>query len=514
MALAFISISTLGQDLIQIMNSLQGIYPQLLLVGGLLAVIVLDLLKKRTLLPVMSLLAIVGAGILLHSSDQAFSLEEGLFLGMLRPDGLAVFLQTLILVAGFLSILLTFRLKAQTGPQLLQLGEYHALVLSLLLGAMFMSMTTHLLMVYLAIELVSISSYVLTSFRFSKQSAEAGLKYLLFGAVASAVMLYGISLLYGFTGTLDFGSPAFQMSLLSLNVDAIPLLVASFLTLAGFLFKLSVVPFHIWAPDVYEGAPVSVAALFSVAPKLAGIGLLLRFLQYFHESSILFVSVHFDWQMVLAVLAALSMFIGNLAAVWQQDARRMLAYSSIAHTGFLLAGVLTYSALGIRSVLFYGTIYLIMNFAAFLLVKMLWTRSGHYTIKAWSGLGNSFPYLGAALVLVMIALTGLPPTAGFTAKLLVFTALWEGWQQSGNSVLGYLLLAGVVNTIIALFYYLKIPYFMYFKKAEASEALTVPIGKPGVVDQLLLCLLTGLLLLFFLKADWLLNEINKIDIIF
>jgi NADH-quinone oxidoreductase subunit N len=507
----FVSISTLEQDLRQIMASLRGIYPELSLVGGLVAVILLDLLKKRKLLPVISLAAMIGALILLYSNKPGLLVEEGLFLGMLRPDGLSTFLQTLILVAGLLAIVLSFGQEAGDRRKLLQLGEYHALVLSLVLGAMFMSMTTHLLMVYMAIELVSISSYILTSFNFSRQSAEAGLKYLLFGAVASAVMLYGISLLYGFTGTLDFASLGFQMSLLSLNVEAVPLLVASFLTLAGFLFKLSVVPFHIWAPDVYEGAPVPVAALFSVVPKLAGVGLLIRFLQYFHESSILFVSVHFDWQLVLAVLAGLSMFVGNLGAVWQKDARRMLAYSSIAHTGFLLAGVLAYSALGISAVLFYGAIYLLMNFAAFLLVKMLGRKSGRYEIRAWSGLGSRLPYLGAALVLVMIALTGLPPTAGFTAKLLVFTALWEGWQQSGNSVLGYLLLAGVVNTIIALFYYLKIPYFMYFKKAE--EKVGIIAGLP-LIDRLVLGLLTALLLLFFLKADWLLNEINKIDIIF
>lgn len=507
----FVSIATLNQDVRQVLDSLQGILPELLLAGAVLGAILLDLLKLGRLLPFLSLVAMVGAGILLYLVEPAHLREEGLFLGMLRPDGLSVFLRTLFLLAGILSLVLNKHSGNGQRKVMLHMGEYHALVLSLVLGAMLMSMTTHLLLIYLAIELVSISSYILTSFRFNRQGVEGGLKYLLFGAVASAIMLYGISLLYGFTGTLDFASPNFQMSLLSLNIAAMPLLLASFLTLAGFLFKLSAVPFHFWAPDVYESAPVSVAALFSVVPKLAGLALLIRFLQYFHESSILFVSVHFDWQLVLAVLAGLSMFIGNLAAVFQQDAKRMLAYSSIAHTGFLMTGVLAYSALGLRSVLFYGAIYLIMNFAAFLLVKMLGERTGEYQIKSWSGLGRRFPFVGAALVLVMIALTGLPPTAGFTAKLLVFTSLWEGWQQGGNSVLGYLLLAGVVNTIIALFYYLKIPYFMYFKEAAPVHESA---GRLQLADRLMLSLLTGLLLLFFLKADWLLNEINKIEIIF
>lgn len=504
-----VPIATLADDLRQVLGSLSGLWPELVLALTLLLLVLADLLKLHRLLPYLSFAGLLTAGILLYFQELPLS-EDGLFLGMLKPDGLSVFLRTLFLLAGLLFLALSRGMQSG-GRLLVRRGEYHALFFSLLLGAMLMSMTTHLLMVYLSIELVSLSSYMLTSFSLNRQGAEAGIKYLLFGAVASAVMLYGISLLYGFTGTLDFASADFQMSLLSLNIEAVPLLVASFLTLAGFLFKLSAVPFHSWAPDVYEGAPLPVAALFSVVPKLAGLSLLIRFLQYFHESSILFVSVHFDWQLVLAVLAAGSMFAGNLAAVWQTDARRMLAYSSIAHTGFLLAGVLVYSSLGLRSVLFYGAIYLIMNFAAFLLVKILGERSGLYNIKAWSGLGRRFPYLGAALVLVMVSLTGLPPTAGFTAKLLVFTALWEGWQQSGNAVPGYLLLAGIINTLIALFYYLKIPYFMYFKKAEEGVELT---GRPYLADRLLLSVLTLLLLLFFLKADWLLNEINKIDLIF
>jgi NADH-quinone oxidoreductase subunit N len=509
-----VPISTLADDLQQVLQSLQGIYPELVLTATLMLVVLLDLMKLRykSLLALLSTAGILAAAVLLYTREPIGEVaERGLFLEMLKPDGLSVFLRTLFLLAGLLAIWLSERFVAG-GVLLSRIGEYYTLILSLLLGAMLMSMTTNFLLIYLSIELVSISSYLLTNFSFTRKSGEAALKYLLFGAVASAVMLFGMSLLYGFTGTLNFAAPAFQLSLLSLNIEAMPLLMASFMTLAGFLFKLSAVPFHIWAPDVYEGAPVPVAALFSVVPKLAGLSLLIRFLQHFHESSILFASVHFDWQLVLAVLAGLSMFIGNLAAVWQDNAKRMLAYSSIAHTGFLLAGVLTYSAFGIRSVLFYASIYLLMNFAAFLLVKMLGAYTGKESISAYSGLGRRLPYVGAALVLVMIALTGLPPTAGFTAKLLVFTALWEAYQQSGNVVLGYLLLAGVINTLIALFYYLKIPYFMYFR--TYTEDRELEIRQTGIGEKLILALLAGLLLLFFFKADWLLNEINTIDIIF
>ena len=505
-------ISTLASDLQQVISSLPGIYPELVVTATLVVVVVLDLCKvKGALLPLVTVAGILVAAFMLKNQMPLSVAEEALFMGMLQPDGLSAFLRTLFLLAGLLAVWLSLRYKAG-GLEIAQIGEFHTLLLSLLLGAMLMVMTTNLLLIYISLELVSISSYLLTNFNFSSRSSEAGIKYLLFGAVSSAIMLFGISLLYGFTGTLNFASASFQFSLLSLNIDALPLLVASFMTLAGFLFKLSAVPFHIWAPDVYEGAPTPVVALFSVVPKLAGLALLIRFLQYFHESSILFASVHFDWQVVLAVLAGLSMFIGNLAAVWQDNAKRMLAYSSIAHTGFLLSGVLAYSSLGIRSVMFYATIYLLMNFAAFLLVKMLYGQTGRESIRSYSGLGKRIPYTGAALVVIMIALTGLPPTAGFTAKLLVFTALWEGFQLSGNSVLGYLLLVGVVNTVIALFYYLKIPYFMYFRSSE--EEVVMEVQKSSGGEKLLLGLLIALLLLFFFKADWLLNEINSIDFIF
>lgn len=514
MRMAAVPIATLADDLQQVLLSLQGIYPELVLAATLMLVVLLDLLKIRrnSLLSLLSAAGILTSLLLLYTQEPLTAVaERGLFLDMLKPDGLSVFLRTLFLLAGLLAICLSERFMV-SGIRLSRIGEYYTLILSLLLGAMLMSMTTNFLLIYLSIELVSISSYLLTNLSFNRKSGEAGLKYLLFGAVASAVMLFGMSLLYGFTGTLNFASPAFQLGLLSLNIEAVPLMLAGFMTLAGFLFKLSAVPFHIWAPDVYEGAPVPVAALFSVVPKLAGLCLLIRFLQFFQESSILFVSLHFDWQLVLAILAGLSMFIGNLAAVWQDNAKRMLAYSSIAHTGFLMAGVLTYSTFGIRSVLFYAAIYLLMNFAAFLIVKMLRAYTGEESIKAFSGHGRRLPYVGAALVLVMISLTGLPPTAGFTAKLLVFSALWDAYQQGGNDVLGYLLLAGVFNTIIALFYYLKIPYFMYFRSPK--EGVALDLKQVGIGDQLVLALLAGLLLLLFFKADWLLNEINRIDIIF
>ena len=513
MVLGFI-IASLKADLQQVLDSVGGIIPELIIVATLLLVVLLDLckIKEGKLLPFVTAAGIVLAGFFLHSQNLLSQAgEEGYFLGMIQPDSLSAFLKGLFLIAALLSIWMGQRVMAG-GVRINRLGEYHTLLLSLLLGAMLMSMTTNFLFIYLSIELVSISSYILTNFSFSRKSAEAGIKYLLFGAVASAVMLFGISLIYGFTGTLNFASASFQFSLLSLNIDAVALLVAGFMTLAGFLFKISAVPFHVWAPDVYESAPIPVVAFFSVVPKLAGLAILIRFLQYFHESSILFVSVHFDWQLVLAVLAGLSMFVGNLAAVWQDNARRMLAYSSIAHTGFLLSGVLAYSSLGIKSVIFYASIYLLMNFAAFILVKILYGKTGNESIRSWSGLGKKVPYLGAAMVVVMIALTGLPPTAGFTAKLLVFTSLWEAYQGSGNAVLGYLLLSGVVNTVIALFYYLKIPYFMYFR--TGGNELVQEIDKSSVGEKVLLGILVSLLLLFFFKADWLLKEINSIDFIF
>ena len=492
-----------------ILQDLALLYPELSLVAGLLLVLVASLLIppkwRNEALAAISLLAIgVAAVLLLARGLPPESLH--LMAKSLQLDHLAVAFRSLVLFSGFLAVLFCIR----EGRQLP--GEFYALLLGVLFATMLMSMASHLLLIYLSLEIASICAYLLTAFSGGRQGAEAGLKYLLFGAVASAVMVYGMSLLYGFTGTLEITAYTFKSGLMSLNIPVLPVLLAAFLVLAGLLFKISVVPFHLWTPDAYQGAPLPAAALFSTAPKLAGLALLLRFLSNFMEAGIIFAGLRFDWQLILGLLAIITMVVGNLAAVWQQDVRRLLAYSSIAHSGLLLAALLVFRELGYKALLFYSFVYVLMNYAAFILVSILKAETGSYRIQDYKGLGSRLSYTSVLLVVVMIALTGLPPTAGFTAKLLVFSALWEGYSSGGPKMLLYLLLTGIATTVVALFYYLKIPYYLYLKHGEEPQVPLQNTQGSTLLERALAGVLTALLVLFFFKADWVMNWIKEFTI--
>jgi NADH-quinone oxidoreductase subunit N len=421
-----------------------------------------------------------------------------LFINMIRLDGMAVLLKAIFCLAGLVSIFLTL-FPYEEKERVQQTGSYYIIFSSLLLGTFLMVMASNLLMIYISIELVSLSSYLLTNFRFDKNSAEAGLKYLLYGAVASGIMLYGISLLYGLTGSLELG----------MDISAIhwiPLSVATLLVAGGILFKISAVPFHIWAPDVYHGAPLPTVTFFSIAPKLAGIVVLVRFISGFREVNI----PEFNWQLVLAIIAILTIIVGNFSALWQQNIKRMMAYSSIAHGGFILTGLIASSSFGLRALLFYAVIYLLMNLAAFILLNILGKNAGSLVIDDIKGYGKLYPYLGILFVITMVALTGLPPTAGFTAKLLIFSSLWESYQFSGEKYLLYLLIIGLFNTVISLFYYLKIPYFMFFKNQENQEIIL----KTNIGQNILASFIIFLILLLFFRSEWLLDIINSITFVF
>ncbi len=500
------AIESLQNTLQRILQDLPLLSPELSIALGILLVVLCALLIplpwRNSGLALISLASI--------STAAYFLLYKGLppesqhLLGhALQLDRMAVAFRLLMLLSGALAVLFSLR-EARGLP-----GEYYALLLGLVLAAMFMSMASNLLLIYLSLEIASICAYLLTAFSGGRHGAEAGLKYLLFGAVASAIMLYGMSLLYGFTGTLDITAYAFKSGLMSLNIPILPVLLAAFLVLSGFLFKISVVPFHLWTPDAYQGAPLPAAALFSTAPKLAGLALLLRFLSHFMEAGIIFAGLRFDWQFILGFLAIVTMLVGNLAAVWQQDTRRLLAYSSIAHSGLLLAAVLVFREIGYKALLFYGFVYVLMNFAAFLLVKILKAETGSYQIESYRGLGNRLPFASVLLVVVMVALTGLPPTAGFTAKLLVFTALWEGYSHGGPKMLLYLLFTGVATTVVALFYYLKIPYYLYLKKPQVQLGM---VEGSAVLERVLAAVLAFLLVLFFFRADWVMNWVTEFTI--
>jgi NADH-quinone oxidoreductase subunit N len=347
------------------------------------------------------------------------------------------------------------------------------------------------LSIYLSLELISISSYLLVALSPYKKAAEGAIKYLLFGAASSAVMLYGISLIYGLTGTMDITSEAITIGL-SNNPDLV-VTVTIVLTLAGLLFKLSLVPFHVWTPDVYEAAPTPLVSFLSVAPKAAVVLVLMRLAgilpaQYFP---------------ILGGIALISMTIGNVAALWQTNARRLLAYSSIAQAGYLLVGIAAYSRFGFESAVFYTAAYLVINLSAFFMIDLLQPKR-ETKLAEYEGLGRKNIWISVAVTVVMVALAGLPPTAGFTSKLLVFSALWESYHQQQFPWMLWLLIGGILNAAISLAYYMRLPYLLFFKSINTKSIKT----NNGIPGKVIASLLIVTLLLLFFNPEWLTKWIS------
>lgn len=499
----------LSDKLNQLLQSLSGFFPEVSLAALFVVVILIDLIfynkpKKPTIyICLLGLLLII---FLTYNQWTQLASPLPLFLGMIVVDKTAILFKGIFLVAAVLTLLVSLRNQKESDERsYLKSGEYVSLLVAMTLGLHLMAMAANLLMIYLSVELVSIASYILATFKHDKKGAEGGLKYLLFGAMSSGIMLYGMSLLYGFTGTLSLSLQEGSTFVTQLSsIHPVPVLLALFLTIGGLLFKIAAVPFHIWAPDVYEASPTPVVAFFSVAPKAAGFAILLRFLIHtdlIHpdligsENLILI-------RNILLVIAIITLIVGNFSALWQKNAKRMLAYSSIAHAGFILTGVLAVNELGWQSVLFYLTVYMFINFAAFLLVDTINSQLHSEDIEDYKGLGMQNPFLGIFFLSSMIALTGLPPTAGFTAKLFIFSALWQAYQSSGDSLVLLLFAIGLFNVVVALFYYLRIPYYMFFRNGK--ELITLNLGMYTI---LLLVILTLPVFLFFFKADWLMNII-------
>jgi len=355
----------------------------------------------------------------------------------------------------------------------------------------------------LSLELISIPSYVLAGFSFSRRASEGALKYFLFGSVSTAIMIYGISLLFGVTGTLDFAGQEFINRLI--QSPAPLLLVSGFMVMAGFMFKIAAVPFHLWVPDVYEAAPTPVVAFFSTVPKLAGIGALMKFslaLNLFGQSPV-------DWQIILCIVAMLSLLVGNFSALWQQDARRMMAYSSIAQTGFLLIGIASLSLSATRFLIFYATVFTISNLLTFHCIGRLERLQG-LSIPSLAGMGKSHLWPSVFISIGLISLTGLPPTGGFTAKLLVFSALWSTYSETGKIALLALFAFGLINTVVSLFFYLKIPYYLFLKENQAPVA---QVEKNHLLENLLGAILVVIVLLLFFQPGLLMGWINRITFV-
>lgn len=390
-----------------------------------------------------------------------------IFGGMLRLDGMAFIFRLVFLAGAALTALFMTNYEPEGRH-----GEFYALMLVATFGMSLMASSADLIMLYLAIETTSLPLYIMAGFMTrDPRSTEAGMKYFLFGALTAAVMLYGFSLLYGFSGTTSLYGLAAQLA----NIPAALLVVAALLVLVGFGFKVSAVPFHFWAPDVYEGAPSPVAGFLSTASKAAGFAVLMRFAQA------VFPDIAGSWMVIVAVIAAASMIFGNILAAVQKNIKRLLAYSSIAQAGYILAGVFAGSEFGYTAATYYLISYLVTNLAAFGIVSLIGRTVGSDQITAYRGLQRRSPALALALLVALLSLGGVPPFSGFIGKVLVFgAAIQQGWMGITLTAIG------VLTSVIALYYYLIVLRTVYTGQPEgAVSALGVT---PAVRTALIVCM--------------------------
>lgn len=361
-------------------------------------------------------------------------------------------------------------------------GEYFALLLLSMVGMMFLASAGELITLYVALELTTISLYVLAAYlKNESRSSEAGLKYLILGGISSALLLYGISLIFGLTGTTFLKDIKMTLITTFLTYQKIgPALILSLIFLiAGFGFKLALVPFHMWVPDVYEGAPTPITAFLSVASKAAGLA---AFIRVFFRSFLIF---QIDWVLLIAVLAALAMIIGNIIALLQTNIKRMLAYSSIAQIGYILLGVVAATSRGVASVSFYLFVYLFANMGAFISAITFSNTTGSDEIKDYAGLSRRSPALAAMMAVFMLSLVGIPPLAGFTGKYYLFSAAIEQKYI-------WLVVIAILTSVISLYYYVGVIKQMYFQTSTADKPIAIPMAlKVSLIISVIGVLLFG-----------------------
>ena len=456
------------------------IEPEWIIAAFALAVILLDLfVKDKLILTIVSLVGLVFSGV--YTAVFAFQLDgmaQSAFNGMLALDYYALFFKLLFLGTAFLVILASHDYLKKLGDAV---GEYYVLILLSTLGMMLMASTTELITIYIALELTSISLYALVGLLKDEKSTESSLKYLLLGAVASAVLLYGMAMVYGFTGETQLGAIAHVLRGMSgAEIMTNPaLLLGIVMLIAGFGFKIAAVPFQLWVPDVYEGAPTTITAFLSVGSKAAGFAVIMRVFSTAFGSN----ALSSDWGMIFAVLAVISMFVGNVAAIPQNNIKRMLGYSSIAQAGYLMVGLATIGLAGTfkgelsgqSGIMFFLASYALTNLGAFIAIIAITNALNSDNISDFAGMGKRAPVLALALTLCLISLVGMPPAAGFMAKFYIF----RGAVQSG---LLWLVIVAVINSVISAYYYLRVVKVMWFNpaasedKVKSSAALTVSLA--------------------------------------
>jgi NADH-quinone oxidoreductase subunit N len=399
--------------------------------------------------------------------------------GMFVTDAFGIFAKILVLIGSALSLILSIRYNER---ERIARFEFPVLLLLATTGMLMMISANDLLSLYVGLELQSLALYIVASFdRDNARSSEAGLKYFVLGALASGMMLFGISMIYGFAGSTGFDVLAAHLS--GQGVPAAGLVIGVVFLIVGLAFKVSAVPFHMWTPDVYEGAPTPVTAFFSVAPKIAAMALFVRVMVGpFH-------GLLFEWRQVIWAISVASMVLGAFAAINQRNIKRLMAYSSIGHVGYALIGLAAGNALGVRGILIYLTIYLFMNVGTFAIIISM-RRGGRPVegIDDLAGLSRTQPAMALALGIFMFSLAGIPPLAGFFAKLYIFMAAID----SGLNVLAVI---GVVASVVGAYYYVRIVKLMYFDEPAAGSALD---RNMGAEVRAVLIVATVVVMFFFL----------------
>ena len=497
-------------------TSMSNFVPETILTAGFLLAIILDLLIRKSsqkrLTGYFALIVLVAAFVTSWMQWQPYeqgsaTWKGGMMIfpylttlvpqvGMAVVDNFAVFFKLLISLSAILVVLMSL-LSREVNERGLRNGEYFSLMLALTLGMFLMPAATDLVMMYIALELVSITSYIMAGFmKENARSSEASMKYVLFGAFSSGLMIYGFSILYGLTGTTSIiGIQAVLSSGMEAHtVNQLALWIGVILSLAGMGYKISAAPFHFWTPDVYEGAPIPITALLSVASKAGGFGLLMRFLMFGFPVDFQTGHIILNWPLVIAILAAITMTLGNFAALRQSNIKRMLAYSTIAHAGYMMVGLVAigsglfmlaevrsvgfhkellphfYEMSGMVSIMIYFVAYLFTNLGAFYVVMLIANKIGSEEIEDYKGFAKKSPLLAVCLGIFLVSLTGIPLTIGFIGKLYIFSSILTADPITHTTPWIWLAVVMVLNSVVSLYYYVRVMQAMFIKQADAQTA--------------------------------------------
>ncbi len=460
----------------QVFDGVKFFIPEICLSVLFIVVLVTDLLFGKTSGWLCRITACIGLVLVIFKDLEQFKLiqaEPHLFFSQMLLLHHSSLIFKLIIDALSILLILYFEWDDHLESHPKGLSDLYSISIAAIFGMHLMVMSVNLLSIYLSIEMVSIASYLMVAYRAGNGlSSEAGLKYVLFGAASSAIMLYGISLLYGFSGSLNLFGGNLLPGLMQVNPIAVSLALVLFL--AGIGFKLSFVPMHFWVPDIYQGAPAPVSAFLSTVTKIAAFGLLINFLAPFIPSTppTSPAWTAFDFRLFLSVVGIITMIAGNFAATLQNNIKRMLAYSSIGHTGFALMAIVTFTEQGMSALIFYLVAYAIANIGAWMLASYFENNAEAKDISDFKGLGFKYPLAGVCFVIILISLTGLPVTAGFYGKFLAFSSVYAVYQQNHDIWLLLLMITGAITTVVSLFYYIKIPLNLFLRKTERTTGFS------------------------------------------